>query len=88
MDSITYRNTSAVFLLFSFSIPFELVCCRDLSDSTSFSSSSSPSPLKLVSADNFLFQGSGLRTLGVKGRIAFKGGGELRLVFRSRNRSM
>ena len=38
-----------------FSILFNLVCCRELYDSTFFSASSSPSPLKLVSADKNFF---------------------------------
>ena len=93
MDSITFRNTSAVFpLLFSsfFSVLFELVCCSELYDSKFFSASSSPSSLKLVSADKFLFRRFGTTLLGVKGigDVGFIGGGESRLIFRSRNRCM
>ena len=94
MDSITFRNTSAVFpLLFSsfFSVLFELVCCSELFDSKFFSASSSPSSLKFVCADKFLFRCRfGTTLLEVKGigDVGFNGGGESRLIFRSRNRCM
>ena len=59
-------------------------------DITFLSASSSPSPLKLVSADKFLIRRFGTTLLGVKGigDVGFNGGGESRLTFCSRNRCM
>ena len=85
-----FSGFSINFFFVFFSNLFELVCCRELYESTFFSASSSPSPLKLVSADNFLFRRFGTTLLGVKGigDVGFYGGGESRLMFRSRNRCM